>query len=67
MKEDMKALRDYLVRIWNVILFMFIWIGVPTFIVDYTGDERWYVLLLFTWVFAMVILSYLMDDRQNKE
>lgn len=56
-------MKNYLIRLWNVILFLFIWIGIPYQMSDSLNDNTWYVLLLFTWLPAGYIVIYLADKQ----
>lgn len=58
-------MKKYLIKVWHAFLFMIIWIGIPMFIADYTENNLWHMLFFFTWVVAVLIVSYLMDDPED--
>tara|TARA_R110000851_G_scaffold71614_1_gene159185 strand:- start:6091 stop:6264 length:174 start_codon:yes stop_codon:yes gene_type:complete len=54
---------DYLIRLWHVILFILIWIGLPWVLAIYTGEQVTWMLIFLTWFPAGFIVDYLSDDK----
>ena len=52
---------EYLKRIITVLLFISIWILIPTAFALYHDNNSWNLAVLFTWIPAVVITSYIMD------
>ena len=53
---------EYLKRLCNVILFFIIWIGLAGLSVYIIGDKGAWSFMLFTWIIAFLVVTYL-DDK----
>ena len=61
-KDPLKINISYFKRMWNVILFFSIWVGVPYLIYRYTGIESWLILVMIMWLPALGIVLYLESE-----
>jgi len=54
-------MKEYLRRLWNVLVFFGIWWGIPFYLVYTYDDGAFFVFILFTWIPAGFITLYLTE------
>ena len=54
---------NYIKKVFSIILFLLLWIGTSHYLVVIYHTPELYMLCLFTWLPALLIMSYLNDDE----
>tara|TARA_R110000850_G_scaffold178303_1_gene304257 strand:+ start:489 stop:668 length:180 start_codon:yes stop_codon:yes gene_type:complete len=57
--------RSYIKKVWDVILFFGIWIGIPVFLANHTGENTWYISMVIMWLPAWMITTYLLENNNK--
>lgn len=54
-------MKEYLRKVWNVVLFFGIWIGIPYYFVHTYNEPNFFIGIMFMWLPAVLISMYLND------